>query len=185
MRVTQIDDGFLGGDLETTWTFTVNGQVKTYVNENLDVGTHAIGETFFVDVPAETSKIELVVSGVEDDPVFDDPLPGFTHVWGQPDNWGVGAQSGSGSDSNITYTLNYSITCADDAATFSVSRDVLMEYGEEKAEQRGVKASRETQLSWAMSRLQRDDWELVQATDDRYVFKGYGTLPKRLTEKYG
>ncbi len=184
MEVSQIDDGFLGGALETTWTFTVNGQVQTYVNDSLEVGTHSIGKTFFVDVPAETSTIKLVVSGVEDDPVFDDPLPGFTHVWGEPDNWGAGAQSGSGNDSNITYTLNYSISCAEDRATFALSRDVLMEYGEAKAEQRGVKTGRETMLSWAISRVERDGWELVDSTDDRYVFRGNGTLPRKLAEQF-
>lgn len=188
LDVSQIDDGFIGGALETEWTLSVNGQTKTYTNQNLNTGTHQVGKTFFVDVPANTSTIRIDVSGTEADPVTkgqDDPLPGFNHVWGQADNWGAGAQSGSGSNGTITYTLNYNITCAEEDATFAVSRQALVEYGEAKAEQRGVDATDEAALSWALSRMQRDNWDLLEATDDQFLFEGQGTLPKRVTEQFG
>ncbi len=183
--VAAIDDGFLGGDLEATFTFVVNGQVQTWVNPDLAVGTSPIGLTFFVDVPADTSTIVLEVSGVEDDPVFDDPLTGFTHVWGQAQNWGVGFQSGSASDSNITYTLNYQITCARQV-TVSISREVLMAYAQEKAGKRkkAQPPSASTLLSWGLDRVRRANWELVQATDKEFVFKGYGKFPVLLERKY-
>lgn len=183
--VSATDDGFLGGDLEATFTFVVNGQVQTYVNEDLDVGVHPIGRTFFVDVPADTSVIALAVSGVEDDLVIDDILPGFTRVFGQAENWGVGFQTGSGSNGHITYTLNYQITCAR-PATVAISRDVLLAYGQETAEKRKrTELTTSTVLSWSLDRLGRADWELIQATDQQYVLRGYGTLPVLLERKYG
>lgn len=185
MNVTAVDDGFLGGDLEATFTFVVNGQARTWVNEDLGTGVHNIGITFFVDVPSDTSTITLEVSGVEDDPVFDDPLAGFTHVWGQAQNWGVGAQSGAASDSNITYTLNYEIVCAQ-PTTVAIRRDVLMAYAKERVETRSKAQApgASTLLSWSLDRFRRAGWELVQATEQQYVFKGYGTFPVLLERKY-
>jgi hypothetical protein len=185
--VTAIDDGFLGGNLEATFTFTVNGQVQTYVNNSLDVGVSPIGITFFVDVPADTSTISVDVSGVEDDPFFDDTLPGFAHIWTQAQNWGVGAQSGAGSDSNITYTLNYTIACAQ-RTTVSISRSTLRAYGEDRVRTREGAESRTPAVleSWALDRLRRSaGWEVVSATQEQYVLAGYGTMPALLERKYG
>ncbi len=186
MNVTAIDDGFLGGDLEATFTFVVNGQARTWVNEDLDRGVHNIGITFFVDVPTDTSTITLEVSGVEDDPVSDDQLAGFTHVWGQAQNWGAGAQSGSASDSNITYSLNYEITCARETAV-AVSRATLMAYAEERVKTRNQAkaASASTLLSWSLDRFRREGWEVIQATEDQFVLKGFGTFPLIVEQKYG
>lgn len=184
--VTAIDDGFLGGDLETTWTFVVNGQVQTFIDNDMDVGITPVGITFFVDVPADTSTIVLQVTGVEDDTVFDDDLPGFTHVWGQAQNWGVGFQAGAASDSNITYSLNYQITCASQSAV-SLSRSALLAYAADKAKKRkkARKVTAATLASWGLERLRRGGWDLVQATDHAYLLKGYGTLPRLIEDKYG
>jgi hypothetical protein len=182
-----IDDGFLGGTLETTWTIVVNGDVQTYVNNNLDVGVTPIGLTFFVDVPADTSTITIQVSGIEDDPFFDDTLPGFTNVWGQAQNWGVGSQSDGGNDSNITYRLNYTIACAQ-KTTLPVSRQALRAYGEAKVKQRkGAKAGGPVIAeAWALDRLRRfGEWEVVSATDDTVVLSGYGELPSAVERKFG
>jgi hypothetical protein len=182
--VSNIDDGFLGGTLEVRFSFVVNGQVRTWVNNSLDVGISSIGLTFFVDVPSDTSTITLAVSGVEIDPFFDDPLPGFTHVWGQAQNWGLGAQSGGGSDSNIIYTLNYQITCARQIDV-TIPRNVLLEYGKRKAEQRrGVEGREESiLLSWAIDRVRREGWQIISSTDQEYVFKGAGAFPGRIIKK--
>jgi hypothetical protein len=217
INVTSIDDGFLGGNLEVTFTFTVkgsphdnldvpgsvrpgqrystwlssqagtpNGQAQNYVNNDLGTGITTIGMTFFVDVPTDTSTIALSVSGVEHDPFFDDPLAGFTAVWGQAQNWGLGFQTGSASDSNITYTLNYTITCAR-SRDVTISRDTLIAYGRAKAAQRRVEASDTALASWALSRFGRDTWEVVQASGDQFVLRGYGALPilveQRLAEE--
>lgn len=186
MSVTAIDDGFLGGDLEATFTFVVNGQARTWVNNDLDTGVHNIGITFFVDVPSDTSTITLNVSGVEDDPIFDDDLAGFTHVWGQAQNWGVGSQSGSANDSNITYTLNYEITCAQ-LTTVAVARNTLMAYASEKANTRNEAkaASDTTLLSWGIDRFRREGWEVIQGTGDQLIFKGYGNFPLLMEKKFG
>lgn len=177
INVTDTDDGFLGGDLEATFTFTVNGESRTYVNNDLGEGTHSIGVTFLVPVPAVSSTISISVSGEEDDPIFNDTLAGFTRVWGQADNWGVGSQSGSASDSNITYSLNYTITCAEPSVA-SVSRAALLSYGQLKAKQRKVKGISETTLvGWSVDRLRRDGWEVMQISDKEYVLKGVGKLP--------
>jgi hypothetical protein len=185
--VSKIDDGFLGGTLETTWTIVVNGQPQIYTNNNLDVGVTPIGFTFFAAVPADSSTITVQVSGVEDDPFFDDTLPGFTDVWGQAENWGVGAQSNGGSDSNITYRLNYTITCAE-RTTISVSRAALRAYGEAKASQRPG-AGRPDPLvaeSWALDRFRRfGQWEAIASTSDTIVLSGYGTLPVRVQRQFG
>ena len=140
--VSAIDDGFLGGNLEAVFTFVVNGQAKTYNNQDLGVGVTPIGISFFVDVPAESSTISFTVSGIEQDPFFDDTIAGFTQVFGQPENWGQGFQTGSASDSNIIYTLNYTITCARDVDV-AISRAALLGYAREKAEmQKGGRADR-------------------------------------------
>jgi hypothetical protein len=184
INVTAIDDGFLGGNLEVTFTFTVNGQAQSYVNNDLGTGTTSIGMTFFVDVPTDTSTIALSVSGIEHDPFFDDPLAGFTAVFGQAQNWGLGFQTGSASDSNITYTLNYTITCAR-SRDVTVSRETLVAYGRAKAAQRGVEASDNALASWALSRFGRDTWEVVQASGDQFVLRGYGALPILVEQRLG
>ncbi len=186
IEVSSIDDGFLGGSLETTWTFVVNGQVQVREIDPLDTGVTPLGINFFVDVPTDSSAIALEVSGVEDDPIFDDDLPGFTHVWGLAQNFGQGAQVGSASDSNITYRMNYSITCAQQA-TVSIARETLLSYAQDRAKTRkGAGAPTPgTLLSWSLDRLRRGHWDLVQATDREFVFKGYGNLPRLLEGKYG
>lgn len=185
INVSATDDGFLGGDLEATFTFTVNGESRTYVNEDLDVGTHSIGINFLVPVPADSSTITLSVSGEEEDTFFNDTLAGFTQVWGQAQNWGIGAQAGSASDSNISYTLNYTITCARQT-TASVSRAALLQYGQNKAKRRKATDLSETMLvGWSVDRLRRGGWELVQVTEHEHVFKGVGPLAGMVERKFG
>jgi hypothetical protein len=184
--VSTIDDGFLGGDLETTWTFVVNGQVQTFVEEDLDTGVTPIGLTFFADVPTDTSVIDITVSGVEDDEFFDDPLPGFTRTFTQADNWGLGAQSGSGSDSNITYQMNYDIGCAQRTIA-SASRQALIAYGRERARTRREAEDPSNDvilLSWSIDRLKRGGWELVGPPGaELYTFEGYGAPFPLLVER--
>ena len=183
--VSAIDDGFLGGNLEVVFTFVVNGQAKTYTNNDLGVGVTPIGTSFFVDVPTESSTISFTVSGVEDDLFFDDPIAGFTRVFGQPDNWGQGFQTGSASDSNITYTLNYTITCARDASV-AISRAALLGYARQKAEQRRVEVPTEhIGIAWALDRLRREGWSVLSATDAQYVLHGPGTLPLLAERRFG
>jgi hypothetical protein len=185
--VSAIDDGFLGGDLEVTFTFVVNGVAQTWTNNALGTGVTPIGITFFVPVPVPSSTITFEVSGVEDDIFFDDPLAGFSRTFGQPENWGVGFQSGSASDSNITYKLNYTITCARDV-TMAVSRERLLEYGTRRAETRrgSVRDPSEALLTgWALDRLRRDGWDVVGVTERDYVFKGSGQLLGPLNRPQG
>lgn len=183
--VSSIDDGFLGGTLETEFTFVVNGQVQKWKHTDLDEGVTPIGLSFFVDVPAETSTIVLQVAGIEDDPFFDDNIAGFTHTWGQSDGWGVGAQSGSASDSNITYRLNYQITCARETVAV-VSRRALTQYGAARAKARKKARGLDEGmlLSWALDRMSRAGWQLESVSDKEVAFRGYGSLPRLLTEKY-
>jgi hypothetical protein len=175
----------LGGSLETTWTFVVNGQVQILEIDPLDVGVRTLGLTFFVDVPTDSTSITIAVSGVEDDLIFDDTLPGFTHVWGLAQNFGQGAQFGSASDSNITYRMNYLITCARQATT-TIARDTLLAYAQDTAKRKGVRApAASTLLSWGLDRLRRGNWDLVQVTEQEFVFRGYGNLPRLIEQKYG
>jgi hypothetical protein len=175
--VSAIDDGFLGGNLEAVFTFVVNGQARTYNNQDLGVGVTPIGISFFVDVPVETSTITFTVSGIEQDVFFDDTIAGFTRTFGQAENWGQGFQTGSASDSNITYTLNYTITCARNADV-AVSRAALLGYARAKAEQRRVEVPTEhIAIAWALDRFRREGWQVVAATDAQYVLRGPGTLP--------
>ena len=184
--VTSVDDGFLGGTLETVWTFVVNGQVQTWINNDLDTGVTAIGLTFFVDVPSPTSSIALQVGGFEKDPFSNDVIAGFSQTWGQAQNWGMGSQSGGNSDSNLTYRINYQIACAS-SSTFALSKKAVAAYAvdrsktRKKARQVGVA----TQASWGLERLRRAGWQLVQVTDDSYILAGSGKLPSLLDKKYG
>ena len=182
--VSAIDDGFLGGNLEAVFTFVVNGQAKTYNNQDLGVGVTPIGISFFVDVPAESSTISFTVSGIEQDPFFPDTIAGFTQVFGQPENWGQGFQTGSAADSNIIYTLNYTITCARDVDV-AISRAALLGYAREKAEMRRVDVPTEhIGIAWALDRLRREGWQVLAATDAQYVLRGPGTLPLLAERKY-
>jgi hypothetical protein len=184
INVTAIDDGTLGGDLEVDFTFTVNGNAQHYQNPDLDVGTTNIGITFFVDVPAASSTINLTVTGIEIDPAVNDNLAGFTAVYGSAQNWGLGFQTGAASDTNITYTLNYTITCAE-ARDVPIPRRVLVAYGRAKVEQRRAENVSDIDLeAWALARLGRDSWEIVHATEDRYIMRGYGDLPHRLIQRF-
>ena len=170
----------------------VNGQSKKYDNNDLDVGVTNIGTTFIVDVPADTSTITFQVSGIEHDPFFDDTIAGFTQVWGQAQNWGVGAQQGSASDFNITYVLNYQITCAQNTSVV-VSREALLRYGQEKARiKRGTDPAQHTPdvlVNWAIDRIRREDWHLTSVAGEQFVFNGYGNflplLLKRLQRPAG
>ena len=184
ISVTAIDDGWFGGNLEVDFTFTVNGQAQHYVNNDLGTGVTNIGVTFFVDVPTDTSTISLAVAGIEKDEFFDDILAGFTALYGQAQNWGLGFQTGSASDSNITYTLNYTITCAT-SRNVAVSRQLLLAYGRAKAEQRHADRVSETDMeAWALARLGRDSWEVVEVMGDRYMMRGYGNLPRLLEQRF-
>jgi len=186
MEVSQIDDGFLGGNLEATFTFVVNGESRTWVNNDLGTGTHSIGITYLVPVPADSSTITLSVSGVEDDLISDDTLPGFTQVWGQAQNWGIGSQAGSASDSNITYTLHYTITCARSRASVMVSRVALQAYGQQKAERRkATNVSETTLIAWSLDRLRREGWEVIAATDREFVFRGVGNFAGLIERRFG
>jgi hypothetical protein len=185
--VSAIDDGFLGGSLETTWTFVVNGQVQTKILDPLDVGVTPIGISFFVSAPVASSIIDIAVSGIEDDSFFDDTLPGFVRTFTQNENWGVGTQSGSGHDSNITYTMNYDIGCAS-VTRVAVSRDALITSGRERARtRRNVREDLDEALllNWSINRLSRNGWDLAQVVDkDLYMFEGYGTpLPLLLEQE--
>lgn len=186
ISVSATDDGWLGGDLEATFAFVVNGQVQFYGNRDLDTGVHTIGLAFLADVPSEQSQIIVTVSGVEDDPVWDDTLPGFTRVWGQSENWGVGFQTGSASDSNITYTLNYQINEVVEEMPLIISEQVLVDYALERAKTRknAQVPSTKTLISWSLDRLRRAGWRFVQEADKQYIFKGYGTFPALLERRY-
>jgi hypothetical protein len=182
--VSMIDDGLLGGTLEATFTFVVNGVARTYTNNNLDVGITNIGIAFFIDVPTDTSTITLEVSGTEDDPFFDDVLPGFSKVHGQADNWGLGSQSGSANDSSINYKLNYEIVCAQDIVRI-VPVDRLLDYGRVKAKMRKKSKSvaDNVLVSWSIDRLRRDGWKLTDISGSDYVFQGTGNLPALIEQK--
>jgi hypothetical protein len=185
INVTDINDGLLGGSLETDWTFVVNGQVEQWENEDMDEGVYNIGISFFVDVPTDTSTIVIEVSGIERDPLApDDPLPVFSRTWGKADDWGLGAQSGTASNSTITYTLNYSINCVISDTIVAVSREALTEYGRRKADQRGVDVADRTAMSWALTRLQRDGWNVEHASEDEFVVSGSGNLPKLIQQEF-
>ena len=38
--------------------------------------------------------------------------------------------------------------------------------------------------AWALARLGRDSWEVVQVMGDRYVMRGYGNLPRLLEQRF-
>lgn len=183
--VSSIDDGFLGGTLEVEFTFVVNGQVQKWTHAELDRGVTPIGLSFFVDVPAESSTIVLQVAGIEDDPFFDDDIAGFTRTWGHADGWGVGAQSGSASDSNITYRLNYQITCARETIAV-VSRRALLQYAAARAKSRKKARGLDEGMlfSLALDRMARGGWRIESLNDKEVALRGYGNLPRLLTEKY-
>jgi hypothetical protein len=185
ISVSQIDDGWFGGNLEADFTFVVNGIAQHYVNNDLGTGVTNIGISFFVDVPADTSTISFQVSGIEHDPFFDDTLAGFTQVFGQAQNWGLGSESGSASDSNITYTLNYTITCAH-TTTIAVSRIALTTYAEDRLRTRkkATAQSPTALIAWPIDRLRRAGWEVVGTTEQHVLFKGVGNLPALLDRKY-
>jgi hypothetical protein len=187
IEVLKADDGLFDSALEVTFTFVVNGEVQTWVSpgEGLSVGFKPIGLDFFVDVPADTSTIVVQGSGVEDDDFFDDPIIGFTHTWSQSDNWGVGAQSETASDSNITYRLNYSIGCEVETAA-AISQGALVAYGRAKMKKRKVTQTLgdSVLLSLGLDRVRKAGWSLVQATDRHFVFKGCGNFPARFERKF-
>ena len=105
-------------------------------------------------------------------------MRGTASCWQQPRWRGTRArQTGSASDSNITYTLNYTITCARNADV-AVSRAALLGYARAKAEQRRVEVPTEhIAIAWALDRFRREGWQVVAATDAQYVLRGPGTLP--------
>lgn len=177
ISVSDVDDGFLGGDLETTWTFVVNGQVQTLTLDPLGTGVTTLGQTFFVEAPAETGSIVISVSGIEDDLVFDDDLPGFTHTWGAAQNFGQGARQGSGSNGSITYQMNYTISCVQ-RTTSVVSRATLLAFAGKSRKAKGKRASEESLLSFALRRLRGKGFEVINTTSaGDFILEGTGNAP--------
>jgi hypothetical protein len=185
MNVTRIDDGFLGGDLEALFTFTVNGQAQVYENRDLNVGFHSIGRAFTVEAPNDAAQIIIAATGVEDDPAFDDPLVGFTRIFGQAQDWGVGHHAENLSDGNITYTLNYQIDCIS-STLFPLPREVLLALGREKAATKKAKPplSDEVLLASSLNRLQKHGWKLIGTDAKEYVFEGTGALPMMILQHF-
>ena len=187
MDVTFADDGLGDHTLEASFAILVNGQLRNF-KKDLSVGIHSIGFTYFVDVPADTSVINLTISGTDDDPLFDDSLPGFTRVLGQSENWGLGFQQESASNEEMAYALNYQITCAQ-RGTSVVSRAALLAYAQEKLKskkrQMNEELSNTTLLTWGLNRLRRGGFDVLQTTDEHIVISGSGTLPGLVEQKYG
>jgi len=123
---------------------------------------------------------------VEDDVFFDDVLASFTQAWGQAQNWGAGAQSGSVRDSNITYTLSYTITCARQPGMSAVSQAALLAYGQAKAKRRKVEGVSETTLvGWSIDRLRRGGFALAHASDREFHFRAVGNLANLVERRFG
>lgn len=177
ISVSEVDDGFLGGDLETTWTFVVNGQVQNVTLDPLGTGVTTLGQSFFVEAPAETGSIVISVSGIEDDTLFDDDLPGFTHTWGSAQNFGLGARQGSGSNEHITYQMNYTISCAQERSVV-LSRRSLLEFAGQSRKAQDARVPDEVLLTFALRRLRGKGFELVNTTaEGDFVLQGAGNAP--------
>ena len=177
ISVSSVDDGFLGGDLETRWTFVVNGQVQNLSLDPLGTGVTSLGQTFFVEAPAETGSIVISVSGIEEDLFFDDDLPGFTHIWGAAQNFGQGARQGSGSNEHITYQMNYTISCVQRTTTV-VSRATVLAFAGQSRKARGRSASEEILLSFGLRKLRGKGFEVISTTPaGDFILEGAGNIP--------
>ncbi len=176
ISVSNVDDGFLGGDLETTWTFVVNGQVRTVSIDPLGTGVTTLGTSFFVEAPAQTGSIVISVSGVETDTFFDDDLPGFTHTWGSAQNFGQGARQGSGSNDHITYQMNYTIACAGPSIGV-MSRANLVRMAQASRKVRDRQVPDDVLLSFALGRLRAKGFAVVGTTaEGEFMLEGPGNL---------
>lgn len=185
MNVTSVDDGLTGGDhLEATFTFTVNGRVQLF-KKDIGTGVHDIGFAFIVDVPLPQSQIRVSASGVEDDTIADDTLPGFTQIWGENLNWGEGSHTVSKSDGDISYALTYEIILTSESVSL-VSSQSLLAYAASVAKLRGKRRPSDRQaLAWSINRVARSGWKLVQMRDEEVVFKGAGPFLGLIDEKFG
>lgn len=176
ISVSNVDDGFLGGDLETMWTFVVNGQVQNLTLDPLGTGVRTLGQTFFIEAPAETGSIVISVSGIEEDTIFNDDLPGFTQIWGAAQNFGLGARQGSGSNEHITYQMNYTISCAE-MIPVVVSRATLLAFARQSRKAQGKSASEEILLSFGLRKLREKGFELINTTSaGDFILEGAGNL---------
>lgn len=72
---------------------------------------------------------------------------------GSAQNFGQGAQFASASNVEITYRMNYMITCAT-PVTVTIARETLLAYAQDRAKTgKGVKAlTLGTLLSWSLGR---------------------------------
>jgi hypothetical protein len=187
INTTKSDDGFASGELEVQLTFTVNAQtqIQQFFNTALQVGTTQLNlQPFLVNVPTQASTISISIQAEEQD---GNQYTGHQKAYGEADDWGIGAHTGNlgGPNEALIAAVNYNIACAK-TTMVAVPRSALIAYAEDTARRRKIEApAAELMLSWSLSRLARNQWEIAHVIGDSFLLKGYGTFARRIAERFG
>lgn len=149
VRIDSINVGVSGAEddpgaaAEWFLTIVVNGQSRTWVNEDTrDNRNYSIGFDFVVALVNTSSTIRVSSSGYEeDDTSANDDLPAAEQTHGSFDNWGIGgSRQLSGSNSEFSYTINYTVTCLQQTAQSVISREEAIRYVQRRLEAAGAKS---------------------------------------------
>lgn len=129
-----------GPDAEWLLTIVVNGQSRTWSQDVRDNQNYSIGFDFIVSLANASSTIRVSSSGQEDDDSSaNDNLPSAEQTHGSFDNWGIGGtRQLSASNSDFSYTINYTVTCLAQAAQSAISRDEAVRFVQARLTSRGV-----------------------------------------------
>lgn len=178
-----------GANAEWRLTVTVNSQSKTWINDYVKDGTTAtLGWDFVVDLVNASTTISLQSSGYEDDDLSaNDPLPNTQRTHGSDDDWGIGAtRQLSGSNTDFEYTINYSVSCLQQAARSVISRQAAVEAVQARLEARGVKTSRSEDelLTTFINKVVARGGELSQIAPDMLVWEGPTAIHKLISEVF-
>ena len=148
VRIDSISVGVSGAEDDpgaaAEWFLTIvaNGQSRTWINKDVrDNRDYSIGFDFVVPLVNTSSTIRVSSSGYEEDDTSpNDDLPAAEQTHGSFDNWGIGgSRQLSGSNSEFTYTINYTVTCLQQSVQSIVSREEAIRSVQERLDSVGAK----------------------------------------------
>jgi hypothetical protein len=172
-----------GAAAEWYLTIVVNDQSRTWENEDVrDNRNYLIGFDFNVPLTNASSTIKVSSSGYEhDDTSAHDDLPTAEQTHGSSDNWGIGgSRQLSGSNSEFSYTINYTVTCLRQAVQSVISRDEAARYVQRRLEAAGAKRKPgpEELLTIFIRKVSAKGAQLRQLESGLLLFEGASSVHK-------
>lgn len=189
VRIDSINVGVSGADPDpgaaAEWflTIVVNGLSRTWVNEDTrDNRSYSIGFDFAVSLVNASSTIRVSSSGhEEDDSSQNDDLPAAEQTHGSFDNWGIGgSRQLSGANSEFTYTINYTVTCLQQAIRSIISVQEAIRFVRQRQEAAGAKSDlgQDELLTFFIRKVSAKGLQLRQIESGLLLWEGASSVHK-------